>query len=138
MPSSAQVPQPSRPSVIWITNFYTEGYSVVVDSLSKKRSSVSDQAKSSVKKFRFNEKVSFSSETSKPISSSKDYCLDTLAKLQKSGKIQVILPKHRSDHTVSAPSTAKNTNTNIQFFDIFVHFAKQFSDDKVENVYDPP
>ena len=120
------------------TNSYTKGPSIIVDSLSKKHSYVSDQTKSSVKKVRFNENVSFLSETSKPISSSKDYCLDTLAKLQKSGKIQVIFPKHRSGHTVSAPSTAKNTNTNIKFSDIFVNFAQQFSHDKMENVLDLP
>ena len=74
------------------------------------------------------------SETSKPNFSS----LDTLAKLQQSGEIQVIFPKHRLGHKVSAPSTAENTKTNIKFSDIFVHYAQQFSHDKIENICDLP
>ena len=111
------------------TNSYTKSSSIAVDSLSKKRSYVSDQAK--FKKVRFNKNISQKSKPNFP-------SLDTLAKLQQSGKIQVIFPKQRLDHKVSTPSTAKNTNRNIQFFYIFVNFAQQFSHNKVENVCDLP
>ena len=45
LPSSVQVSQHRRPSVIVSTNSYTKSSSIAVDSLSKKRSYVSDQAK---------------------------------------------------------------------------------------------
>ena len=90
-------------------NSYTEGPSIVPDSLSIKRSFVSDQAESSAKKVRINKDVSF---LSKPISPSKDFGLDTLEKLQKSGKIQVINPKQRLGHPVSVLSTATSINAD--------------------------
>ena len=74
-------------------NSYTEGPSIIADSLSKKHSFVSNQTRSSSKKVRFSKDVLFSSETSKPLFSSIDYGLNALKKLQKSGKIQVIYPK---------------------------------------------
>ena len=117
MPSSAKVPQLGRPSVIARRNSYTKGPSIFADSLSKKCSNISDQAQSSVKKVRFSKDVWLSSETSKPIFSSKDYGLDALEKLQKSGEIQVIYPKQRLGHLVSAPSTAtsETADKNTQF-----------------------
>ena len=121
-------------------NSYTKGPSIVADSLSKKRSFVSDQVKSSDKKVRFSENILLSSETSKPNFSSKDYCLGELEKLQKSGKIQVSYPKQRLDHLVSAPSTATSTTAdkNTQFLSIFDNFAQQFSHENLENVSDLP
>ena len=95
MPSSAKVPQLGRPSVIVSRNSYTEGPSIIADSLSNKHLFVFDQVKSSGKKVRFSKDISFSPETAKPHFSSKDNDLDALDKLQKSGKIQVIYPKQR-------------------------------------------
>ena len=84
MPSSAKVPQLGRPSVIVSRNSYTEGPSIVADSLSKKSSFISDQVKSSSKKVRYDKNLSFLPETlvsSKPEFSSKDYYLDVMENL---------------------------------------------------------
>ena len=111
------------------TNSYTKSLSIAVDSSSKKFSYVSNQAK--FKKVRFNKNISQKSKPNFP-------SLDTLAKLQQSGKIQVIFPKQMYGHMVSTPPNAKNTNTDIQFLDVFVNFAQQFSYDKLENIGDLP
>ena len=96
-------------------NSDTAGSSIVADSLSKKRLFVSDQVKSSCKKVRCDKNFSFLPETlvsSKPEFSSKDYYLDALKNLQKSGKIQVIYPKQSLGHLVSAPATATSTTAD--------------------------
>ena len=76
LPSSVQVSQHRRPSVIVSTNTYTKGPSIVVDSLSKKHPYVSDQAE--FKKVRLNKNISKKSQPN-------FLSLDTLAKLQQSG-----------------------------------------------------
>ena len=59
-PSSVQVSQHRKPSVIVSTNSYIKSSSIAVDSLSKKCLNVSDQAK--FKKVRFNKNISQKSE----------------------------------------------------------------------------
>ena len=68
-----------------------EGYIFVAYSLSEKRLFISDQVKSSSKKVRYDKNLSFSPEalvSSRPEFSSKDYYLDALENLQKSGEFK--------------------------------------------------
>ena len=59
---------------------------------------------------------------------------------KKSGEIQVIYPKQRLGHLVSAPSTAtsETADKDTQFLSIFDNFAQQFSHENLENVSDLP
>ena len=123
---------------------HTAGSSNFVDSLSKKRSYVSDQVKSNIKQVRFDKNPVLPSKTivsSKPTFSDLDSHFDALEKLKRSGAIQVTYPKQSSGILVKKLPTSAVTVPKIEntlFSAVFSNFAQQFSDKNLQNVTDLP